>query len=193
MTYKAIALTFGYVESATSAVLIFTPEHAFETRKEALHSLAEYLYTKYSFEIKEHVDHINRYKTYMAPCCRKAWDKRDQNNPPEKCPRCGASYSVEAESQFSIDDWYNYLDNIFHSTANSYGDSEVDCDCNWNPWDFDFSITKDEMIIINKDGEVVLLKALMNIHPELLEDINDCNGIFSKENGREYDIICNGE
>jgi hypothetical protein len=171
MSYKAVALTFGYAEDSTSATIIFTPEYVFETKKEALHSLVEYLYTKYLVEIKHTDHHKNEYKTHMAECCRKAWNKKGDCSL-ERCPKCGASYAP-VKSPFDIGDWESYLLEIFRSTADSYGDFEVGVSCNWNPWDFDFSITNKQMVIIAEKGELVLTKTLFKIHPELLEELEE--------------------
>jgi hypothetical protein len=181
--YKSIALSFGYIESKNAAWLIYTAERKLPlSRKEALESLTEHLWKKYSFEKnqKEHYNHI--YKTHMAKCCQKYW--KNSHHDLIKCPNCGADYNAQPLNEFDIIDWKDSLYRIMNSNCDSYGHYYGDFgdEYGWSPWSFNFSTSPDEMIIINESAEEVLTMILARLHPELKSFVNsDCGGYFTDE------------
>jgi hypothetical protein len=176
--YHAVALMFGYVESSTNSWLIYsTPPWLapFSTKREMLNSLVDCLYNKYSAELKEINQFHDLYKDHMAKCCRSAWEARDRSNPPERCPTCDAIYSTPSTPKdvFSEADWIKFLYEIKDGTCDSYGDSDCNNPMDWTPWHFKFEISKENMIIITENAEVILSYVLHQLHPELEFDEMD--------------------
>lgn len=188
----AIALSFGYVEGNTTSWLIFRSEEVLpRTRKAALHSLVEYLWDKFQKEQSE-TDNLNKnHKWDMAKCCQKAWAKRDDQNPPNNCPTCQASYNVENKKSFSISKWHEYLVNLYSSDCNSYGEHDwAHNPQGWSPWEFQFDIPQHQMLIVAENAEHIITLALAELHPEL-KDICDEDDIFPdiKDSGRYGNYI----
>lgn len=166
---QVIALSFGYVESNTTSWLIYQAEGKHpSTRKEALHSLVEYLWDKYNKETGESKKHLDLFKSNMAKCCRTAWNKRDTNNPPTHCPFCEANYNKVIENEFSITEWHEFLTNLHGSCCDNYGEHDwPENPYGWSPWMYDFNIPQNQILIIAENAEVILTQALSKIHPEL--------------------------
>lgn len=160
---RAIALCFGYVESNTTSHLVYQADHKWpSSRKEALHSLVNYLYNKFVYENEDY----RKSKMHMADCCRKGWWARDRENPPTNCPTCNADYNVPF--QFSEEEWINYLYDLHRSNCDSYGDhDDIDNPYDWQPWRFYFDVPQHEMLIISENAEHILTHALYEIRPEL--------------------------
>lgn len=183
--YKSIALSFGYVESNTTAWLIYTAERKLpSSRKEALESLTEHLWKKYSCEKNQRGYRDDMYKTHMGRCCQKAWKNSARDL--IKCPNCGADYNAPLINEFDIIDWKDYLYRIMSSDCDSYG-YHYDCgdfedEYGWSPWRFNFSTSPDEMVIINESAEEILTMILARLHPELKSLVNsDDDGYFTDE------------
>lgn len=199
--YKGVALSFGYVESNTTSWLIFTIEGGAcpTTRKEALHTLTEYLYNKFKSDIDYKADFLDDYKSHMARCCKDAWRKMDKDNPLKSCPRCNASYEVPYDRSFSVEDWQQWLRELHHSDCDSYGDHDyIDRKYDWTPWRNDFSIPQHQMVIVCENAEHILTMALAEIHPELKEEVRDDDyGLFDSDSdcdspyyASDYNNIC---
>jgi hypothetical protein len=199
--YKGVALSFGYVESNTTSWLIFTIESGEcpTSRKEALHTLTEYLYNKYKAEKDDNAKFSDNYKSHMAKCCRDAWSKRNYQNPPTNCPRCNASYDVPCDRTFSVEDWEDWLKRLQSSDCDSYGDHDyIECKYDWTPWRTRFDIPQHQMVIVCENAEHILTMALAEIHPELGEEVEDDDyGLFERDNSEsdpyyasDYDNIC---
>ncbi|CAB4196749.1 hypothetical protein UFOVP1290_269 [uncultured Caudovirales phage] len=202
--YKSVSLSFGYVESNTTAVLIYTATKKIpSSRSEALESLTEHLYKKYLCDKKDNDDYVHTYKTHMAKCCQKAW--KNSNRDLNTCPKCGANYNAEIVSEFDISDWQNYLRDLMNSDCDSYGYhyecSDFEDEYGWSPWQHNFNHQSDEMVIVAEKAEDILTIALAKIHPELKSAaINDEDGFFDLDNDnvcgsyiyKDYDSICDG-
>ncbi len=202
--YKSIVLSFGYVESNTTAWLIYTAERKLpSSRKEALESLTEHLYKKYLSDKKDNDDYNNASKTHMARCCQKAW--KNSNRDLSICPKCGANYNAEIINEFDIYDWKNYLRDLMNSDSDSYGyhyeSGDFEDEYGWSPWQWSFNSSSDEMVIVAECAEDILTIALAKIHPELKSSvINDDDGYFDSDNDnvcssyiyKDYDSICDG-
>jgi hypothetical protein len=170
---KAIALSFGYAEDGATSWLIFEGVDNHASRKDALLSLTEYLYQKFKEEKGDLENYLDRYRSNMAQCCQKAWRKRDDENPPERCPDCEALYTPKKKTNaFSTVEWFAFLEDIRNSTCDSYG--YYDGDENWSPWGFSFDIDRTQMLVIYQWAQEILTIALAEIHPELAEDDDDC-------------------
>jgi hypothetical protein len=158
---QAIALRFGYVESAALSWFVFQPEIAFKTKKEAFHSLAEYLYQRFM-----------EYQ-YHAPkdCC--SFSAEDPEN--KFCPKCGNELR---ESGFDYRAWVEYLEYYRTGTCDGSRYNSVDNTIGWDPANFGFGIPDKNMIIVHENGIEMLSYAVAELHPELKEDIhaeiNDC-------------------
>ncbi len=176
---RAIALKFGYVENNTVSWLIFQAEGKMPTsRKEALYSLVKMLYTKYCEETKDSMEYFN-----MAQCCQTAWYKRDHYDPPIRCPKCEALYNVE--KTFNVTNWLNWLDGLFRSTIDGYGD-EFENEYGWEPYHFQFDVPQHNMLIIGEDAEIILTYVLREIHSELIDNvINDEYNIFNSNDKKD--------
>jgi hypothetical protein len=159
---QAIALRFGYVESNVLSWFVFQPEIAFKTKKEAFHSLAEFLYQRYLG------DHPSKIRT----CCKKSAE--DPEN--EFCPKCGRSLD---ESAFDYYQWCEDLERFRVGTIDGSGYmGDDDNPAGWDPSNFGFGIPNKNMIIVHENGIEMLGYAVAELHPELKEkihgEINDC-------------------
>lgn len=173
--YKAIALAFGYVESNTTAWLIYRAEYKTPTsRKEALYSFVEYLWSKFSGENDDHAE-SRLYK--KERCCIDFWYKnkyptaenKDTFQKPTVCGTCGKEYDFTWK--FSDDKWEDFLRGIMSSDADSYGDhDEAENPYGWSPWMYRFDVPQHEMVIVGENAEVILSQVLFELHPELREE-----------------------
>jgi hypothetical protein len=175
---RAIALKFGYVENNTVSWLIFQAEGKMPTsRKEALYSLTEMLYTKYLQETDHNQDNIY----HMAQCCQKAWYNRDYKNPPIRCPNCEALY--KKKDIFNVTNWLNWLDGLFRSTIDGYGGEFEENKYGWEPFHYQFDVPQHNMLIIGEEAETIITYVLRDIHPELIDNvIDDEYNIFNSNN-----------
>ena len=169
---KAIALSFGYVESNSTSWLIYEASRRYPTtRKEAILSLAEYLYQKFQMQLDERARNCDADKDHMAKCCQRAWQQRDRANPPTNCPKCSADFSVKPDSFDSEDDWIEFLREVERSNCDSYGDhDDVPNPDGWTPWLIDFNYLQHEMVIVGENAEQMLTMAVRENHPELWPD-----------------------
>lgn len=188
VAYRAIALGFGYVESHHTSWLMYSAETRLpSTRKEALCSLAKYLYNRFMANSEDSDDYNNKYKKHMAACCQQAWRKRDHDDPPTKCPTCEARYDIVVKSSFDVEEWHQYLRETASSDADSYGPYyENDNVYGWNPFMFEFDIPQNQMVIVHENAEHILTDALFDVHPELRPE----DHYRSEYIGRDYDHIC---
>ena len=154
MPFHTVVLTFGYVESASTATLWMSPEEiTFETAKEAVESLANEFYVKYVSEGRTGPQDLN-------PCCSKGISKKHKF-----CRECGKSLRG---SEFDEDTYRDFLYDIFHSDNDSYGndarykgDYETPDNACWGVTDIGNAISNPEGIVfINEMGEKILTQAL---------------------------------
>ena len=164
---KAIALRFGYVESNTLSWFVFQTEYDIESRKEAFHSLAEFLYQRYL------EDHPHKVK----PCCKKSLAKDPES---QFCPKCGHSL---IQSVFDYWEWTQDLEKFRNGTIDGSGYMDgTDNPHEWDPTAFGFGVPEDEMIIVDEQGAEMLAYAVAELHPELKEDIDpEVNSIFYQQ------------
>ncbi len=154
---KLIILSMGYVESITTARLIFCAKTKKpKTKLEAIHSLAEYLYRK--FRIDNNLD----IEEFSKQCCQDNFGKASY------CPKCGQRLEHE---EFDWELWKEFLFELHGSNCDSFGSREAPNPNGWDAEDINFSFEKDQYIDICSQGEDVLSIALSEIHPELVEDI----------------------
>ena len=143
--YKAVGLRFGATESNTIGQLVFVSNADFDTRKEALHSLVEYLYSKYMIEGEE--------RNKIAP----------HKNRCDECKK-----SIVSTFKYEENDWQEFLKELLRADFDSYGvHEEAKNSYIWDPFSFDFNVRQDQMIIINENAELFLTKVLYEMHPEL--------------------------
>lgn len=170
--YRAIALAFGYVESNTTAWLIYRAEHpGFSTRRAALQSLVTYLWNKFSME-KNESHEFNLGYHYGDKCCQRFWlDTKYVNHErrevdPTHCGTCGSKY--KKTWTFDEENWQEYLRDLITSDCDSYGDhDDVENPGAWSPWMYSFDIPQHQMIPIVENAEGILTDVLYDLHPEL--------------------------
>lgn len=163
---KCIHISFGYVESSQMAGLNFTCMNGFETPGQALVSLANGLYLRYT------ESHSKRKKS-PAKCCQKVSGKKldSKDKKYNFCPTCGASLRKQ---DFDVQEYADWLRHLATQTADSWGGGDIlgsDIDV-WNPWNSLTSLLRlkqEEILDIVECGEVVLLRATT----ALLEDYPD--------------------
>jgi|SRR5271166_4700099 len=165
MLIKAIALRFGYVESTALSWLVFAQDpyeaQKFPTSsKEALYSLVELLYQKVGpLRTKSRSD--------LKQCCNKALGANPDN---EFCSKCGN----HLRTQLSLTEWSNFIWKLGSNTIDDFGY----CDSTENPYGWDasqfwFGIPDQQMVIVHAQAEKILTLALFDLHPELIDLIDD--------------------
>jgi len=170
--YRAIALSFGYVESSTTSWLIFHAESGSpSTRKEALQSLVAYLWDKFVKESNETHEFALGY-SLGNKCCQRHWTdtkyvngKRRETNP-TKCSICGDVYPLTWI--FDEEVWVEYLWDLHRSDANNYGEHDwVENPDGWSPWMYSFDVSQHQMVVIGENAQDTLTRVLYELHPEL--------------------------
>ena len=190
---RFIVMTPGYVESACTAYLIyecaFFGHPGYTSYKEAITNLALDLYAKYC---DEHLSiYENRYGRDVSDCCRKALiaDKAAKF-----CAACGHQL---ADKKFDYDGFKDYVYNLTGSNCDTYGEAEDTStrQMTWWPWasgDF-IGTPREEVIYIAEMAEQVLLAALLEAKPELVDpedetDFSYCEwDKFKNEKQPEYE------
>ena len=153
---QAIALRFGYVESNTLSWFVFQPEVSFNTKKEAFHSLAEFLYQRYlEAKIKP-----------SKKCC-----KENAKDPTQRfCSTCGLELSL---LNFYYQEWIDDLEEYRIGTIDDSGYALYpDNPDGWDPANYVFNIPRKNMMFIHENGAQMLSYAVAELHPELKEDID---------------------
>lgn len=161
-------MTCGYIESAQTSWLIFGTEYfenpGFETRGKAITELATDLYYKYQDEIQN----LTSLKLNNG-CC----DFQIKNHPESIfCSVCG---TILDKGSFDPDGFMSYVTGLHKADCNDYGaQSEVnDRDLVWWPWLNIAELSKnstDNTIYIVENAEKVLLAALLDNKPELIQE-----------------------
>jgi hypothetical protein len=168
MMIQAIALRFGYVESNALSWLVFQAEFEndldLQSKKQAFHSLANFLYQKFM---------DNRGIKPSKTCCQKSL-KADSEN--EYCSKCGERVRSFGFNYF---DWIDFLDGVLHGCIDSFGYCDgADNPNGWDPSLYCFGVPEEDMIIVHENGAEMLSFAVAELHPELKEvidnEINDC-------------------
>jgi hypothetical protein len=152
---RAIAMRFGYVESNTLSWLVFQAEVAFNSKKEAFHSLAEFVYQRYL-------------ESNHPPeeCCKEA-AKDPANN---YCSVCGIDLSSWS---FDYLDWEDDLEGYRVGTIDgSYYTLYPDNPAGWDPANFVFTIPRKNMMFIHENGAQMLGFAIAELHHELKDNIH---------------------
>lgn len=165
MAIKLIALTFGYVESGTTARLLFSAGNPPKTKREAIKSLAEYFYQKYLIDNRAIIEPI-----MGSPCCQNYIGKENF------CPKCGKDLTsvIATDNYLSWQDFIDFLFEVFHSDANSFGEYDSFPNPNdWTPWGVSYVATEKQVIDIPENGEHILAIALNDLHPEFHYEISD--------------------
>lgn len=177
---KMIALSFGYVESLRTSYLIFwsLAKKKPQTKKEAIESLAEFLYQKYIHE-NSPLNERNKCKYCDNYVGKEAF-----------CPKCGRSLK-DNPIAFDWDDWIDYLNELHSSDCDSYGWSvDIDNPYRWDPNVGNFEINKDEYIHVIENGAHILSCALSSIRGKELGVFvamdyfkQDYNKLIKEKNG----------
>lgn len=159
MIVRAIALRFGYVESNTLAWLTFQAQYApYPTsRKEALQSLAEYLFQKFNPPVEGP----------RRKCCQASL-KKDPDG--KFCSKCGLSI----KKCFYVQAWYDYVSGLQSSDIDGYGfcSEEGNSPHGWDPSAFAFGIADQQILLVHERADEILLLALLDLHPELKEIVD---------------------
>lgn len=173
MNLRFIVMTCGYVENASTSVLIyqcgFSGKSGYSSYREAITDLALDLYSKF---YDEHLSiYENRYSRSVKDCCRKVLI---DNKEAKYCSECGSQIS---DKKFLYDEFKEYVSNLHCTTCDSYGDAEYAAGRNliwWPYWTNDFiGAPKEEVIYIAESAEQVLLDALLDAKPELKDPDED--------------------
>lgn len=86
-------------------------------------------------------------------------------------------YSSISEEEFDYEEFQEYVSGLHCTTADSYSEAEHANGnrLNWWPfWTADFiGASKEETIFIGENAEVILLQALLEAKPELLDEDQD--------------------
>lgn len=183
---KCIHISFGYVESSQMAGPNFTCHNEFETPGQALVSLANGLYLRYTEASN------SKRKKSPAKCCQKVSDKKldSKDKKFNFCPTCGANLRKQ---DFDVQEYADWLRHLATQTADSWGGGDIlaadgeHVDV-WNPWNSLTSLLRfkpEEILDIVECGEVVLLRAttlLVEDYPDQdLESEFDELGYLPKE------------
>jgi len=167
---KCIHISFGYVESSQMAGPNFTCKSGFQTPGEALVSLANGLYRRYTEAGS------SKRKKSPAKCCQRAAGKKfDSVDKFNFCPKCGSSLRKQ---DFDVQEYADWLRHLATQTADSWGGGDIIAGLYlnyegpvqtavaqedvWNPWNSLTSLlglAKEEILDIMECGEVVLLRA----------------------------------
>jgi hypothetical protein len=157
MLTRAIALRFGYVESNRLDWFVFQAKVPCLTKKDAIHSLTEYLFRK--FDPVSNRPH--------KKCCV-ATAKKDKDA--EFCSKCGKGL----KRYFPVEEWMEWLDTLSRGVIDDYGYGDEPENPNvWDPSQFGFGIPDKEMLVVNEEAAEILTIALFEIHPELKEIADD--------------------
>jgi len=156
---NAIAIRFGYVETNSTALLVFAPQLKklkFTSGKDALYSFTEFLYQK--FLANEYVKPV-----HSKPCCKA------NANVGNYCSTCGMKFESNAFDKYA---WDGFLWNLMQSNSDSYG-QDAYCAGNdeWTPY-CNLPNPKTTLYIIECGMEIITM-ALSYIHPELKIDLQD--------------------
>jgi hypothetical protein len=174
MNLRFIVMTTGYVENASTAVLIyqcrFFGRGGFSSYKEAITELATDMYGKF------YDDHLsiyeNRYGRDVKKCCREVLIA-DKNA--KFCSTCGSQIS---DKEFDAQEFMEYVCGLMNTTCDSYGEAEWTSQKEhmawWPYWVGEFiGAPKEEVIYMAENAEVTLLAALLEAKPELKNDSAD--------------------
>jgi hypothetical protein len=164
---RFIVMSCGYVENATTSVLIYQCEFfgnpGYTSYKEAITDLALDMYGKF------HDDYLstyeNRYSKDVKRCCCATLIA---NKEAKFCSECGSQI---VDKEFHYDQFMEYVSSLHSSTCDSYGEAEWTNggELHWWPWGTDRFIgaPKEDVIYIAENAEVILLSALLDAKPEL--------------------------
>jgi hypothetical protein len=133
-------------------------EDGFNSEKEALTSLATWLWEKYKID-------THHSKTPSKVCCKQS-SKNDYLA--NYCRHCGSSLQT---SSYSADEFEIWLSRLSGTTCDSFGEWDgvtVIDGADWNPWIFPPNSnsywkwpSKEEVVTIPEDGELVLAKLMV--------------------------------
>ena len=111
---KCIHVSFGYVESSQMGGVTFTCQNGFQTPSEALVSLANGLYDKYTGDRQERPGNKKR---AMPPCCSKAVAKKF-----DFCSKCGTALR---KPDFDVQSYADWLRHLPTQTADGWGGGNI--------------------------------------------------------------------
>lgn len=172
---KYIVLTGGYAESNTISQIIFGlnflgQTSGFESEEDALSSLALDLYLKY---YDEYLDlYERRYSAPIKECCLKTLTSFRTGlrwvDSEHECHTCSAKLE---DRKFVGYKFSQYILKLFSAITDTYGEAESLPGHNlvWSPFwtESIWGSPREEILVIEENGEMKILEALLEIKPEL--------------------------
>lgn len=156
---KAVALTFGYVESNTLSWLVFESEYNTpKTKKQALLSLAEFLYQKF----------MGRRRT--QPDCAVCNTSLADNPSAKYCSECGMRLRSVG---FYYYEWLDFLEGVRTSDIDGFHYSDdTDNPHGWDASLFAFGLPDKKMLIVQEHAAEMLSLAVAELHPEVKLEVD---------------------
>lgn len=136
---KGIVFSSGYVESGQTGHLFYYHPKGFETKLEALLSLAEDLKKKYELDFGRPI---------VSKCCKQAVISGFRF-----CPDCGAGAK---DPKFDFEEFAQFVSELMFTTADSYGACNMTDALEWDCWagmPTLMSLKKSEVLFIPQNGE----------------------------------------
>lgn len=169
--YKAIAFRCGYVEDAKISWVVYEAEKKYpESEQEAVESLVEYFWQKFSEEkeigqVKENLK--------LKACCRKT---ANLDSSALFCVKCGNK--LKNVSEFCAADWLDFILDIHKQSTDEYSavtHEFIENPYGWSPWEFMFDTPSDCVIVIPERAERLFSKVLIKLHSDLMsqEEIDE--------------------
>lgn len=162
MAIKVIAMRLGSAESLSTACLVFYVNSTVrpKTQQIAFNSLVEFLYQRW---IIDWCPELPNKENEKKECCQKATGNF--------CSICGNALNKNQSFNYEElwNDWDSFIEDIFKSDSSNYYKDLVDVP---NPfqWEPGFvPVTKNKLICIDENAEIILSLALEKLHPELGE------------------------
>lgn len=145
-------------EDGHTNLMAWTPDVSFETREEALDSLAAWLWAKYKLDIG--------YGDKPTKVCCEQYARNDHLA--NFCSHCGTRCEMGRPTDYDIRSW---IEGLSSTTCDSFGEwnyVETKDKVEWNPWLFPGEETtiwpsKEEVAIIDQDGEVEIAQRICAI------------------------------
>lgn len=149
-TIRAAALCCGYVESSMVSTFLCLAIAPFESKKDAMESLAKDFLRKYKYDV---IDYSTRHARFFK-CCAKA--KKGGHS---FCPDCGRKlHNKEFEEEF----FASWLVDTLSGTADNWGESNLK---DWDVWKLGriLRVPFDEFLVIDENAEIDLARLAVDL------------------------------